>query len=200
MAFPQRLCNCRAYFYQKLTHTEGYMFDLPSEQLPIGALTPYEKNAKKHPKAQVQTIIDSIREFGMLDAIGVWGPTNLIVEGHGRLMACKKLGHKTVPVIRLDHLSDEQRRAYTLAHNKTTMNSDFDTTLLNTELAGITDLDMSLFGFDLDIGTAEVLEDDFEPELPDEPVTKSGDISITWQKQFTDRIAPFRRMIKGLAL
>ena len=152
--------------------------DLPTERLPIGALTPYEKNAKKHPKEQVQTIIDSIREFGMLDPIGVWGPTNLIVEGHGRLLACKKLGHKTVPVIRLDRLTDEQRRAYALVHNKTTMNSDFDTDLLNTELSDIVDIDMSLYGFDLDLDTAEVQEDDFEPELPKEPVTKPGDIWI----------------------
>ena len=152
------------------------MFDLPTEQLPIGALTPYEKNAKKHPKEQVQQIVDSIREFGMNDPIAVWGPSNLIVEGHGRLLACRKLGHKTVPVIRLDHLSDEQRRAYTLAHNKTTMNSDFDAELLNTELSGIASIDMGLFGFDVDITGAEVQEDDFEPELPDEPVTKPGDI------------------------
>ena len=154
------------------------MFDLPTEQIPISALTPYENNAKKHPKEQVQTIIDSIREFGMLDPIGVWGPSNLIVEGHGRLLACKKLRYKTVPVIRLDHLSDEQRRAYTLAHNKTTMNSDFDTELLNTELSDIVDIDMSLYGFDLDLDNAEVVEDDFEPELPEEPVTKQGDIWI----------------------
>ena len=154
------------------------MFDLPTEQLPIGALTLYEKNAKKHPKEQVQQIVDSIREFGMNDPIAVWGPTNLIVEGHGRLLACKKLGIKTVPVIRLDHLTDEQRRAYTLAHNKTTMNSDFDLDLLQEELTGITDLDMSLFGFDLDIATTEVQEDDFEPELPDEPITQPGDIWI----------------------
>ncbi len=82
------------------------------DQMPIGNIRPYEKNAKKHPKEQVQQIVDSIREFGMNDPIAVWGSTNLIVEGHGRLLACKKLGIETVPIIRLDHLTDEQRRAY----------------------------------------------------------------------------------------
>lgn len=101
------------------------------EQMPIGELTPYAKNAKKHPKAQVEQIAESIRQFGMDDPIAVWGPDNLVVEGHGRLLACKKLGMDTVPVIRLDHLTDEQRRAYTLAHNKLTMNTDFNPDMLD---------------------------------------------------------------------
>ncbi len=65
-----------------------------------------------------------------------------------------------------------------LAHNKLTMNTDFDLELLQGELAGISELDMSLFGFDIYTEPVEVLEDDFEPELPDEPVTKPGDIWI----------------------
>ena len=155
------------------------MFDLPSEQLPIGSLTPYEKNAKKHPSEQVQQIVDSIRQFGMNDPIAVWGPTNLIVEGHGRLLACKKLGIKTVPVIRLDHLSEEQRKAYALAHNKLTMNSDFDFDMLTDELAGIVDIDMTAFGFDLpEDKPGEVIEDEFDATPPEEPITKLGDI---WQ-------------------
>mgnify|MGYP001426141273 CR=1 FL=1 len=155
------------------------MFDLPSEQLPVGSLTPYEKNAKKHPSEQVQQIVDSIRQFGMNDPIAVWGPTNLIVEGHGRLLACKKLGIKTVPVIRLDHLSEEQRKAYALAHNKLTMNSDFDFDMLTDELAGIVDIDMTAFGFDLpEDKPGEVIEDEFDATPPEEPITKLGDI---WQ-------------------
>ena len=100
--------------------------ELKIEYLPVGSLKPYEKNARKHQDADVQTIVASIKEFGFDDPIGVWGEGNLIVEGHGRLMAAKKLGMETVPVIHLDHLTDEQRRAYALAHNKTAEMSEWD--------------------------------------------------------------------------
>ena len=66
----------------------------------------------------------------MNDPIGIWGDNCLIVEGHGRLLALKQMGETEVPTIRLDHMTDEQRRAYTLAHNKTTMSSGFDLELL----------------------------------------------------------------------
>ena len=79
---------------------------------------------------------------------GIW--KDEIVEGHGRLIACKELGYTEVPIIRLDHLSDEERKAYTLAHNKLTMNSDFDIDILNDELDDILNIDMSDFG-DIDI-------------------------------------------------
>lgn len=77
---------------------------------------------------------------------GIW--KDEIVEGHGRLIACKELGYTEVPIIRLDHLSDEERKAYTLAHNKLTMNSDFDIDILNDELDDILNIDMSDFGFE----------------------------------------------------
>ena len=77
----------------------------------------------------------------MDDPIGVWGDKNLIVEGHGRLIACKELGIDTVPCIRLDHLTAEQRKAYTIAHNKTNMDSGFDMDILASELSEITDID-----------------------------------------------------------
>lgn len=131
-------------------------------QMPIGELTPYAKNAKKHPKAQVEQIAESIRQFGMADPIAVWGEDNTVVEGHGRLLACKKLGMETVPVIRLDHLTDEQRRAYTLAHNKLTMNTDFNIDMLDEELANILDVDMASFGFER---KAEE-EEEIEGEIP----------------------------------
>ena len=95
------------------------MNTLHIEQLPVDALHPYERNARKHAEKDVTAIIASIEEFGFNDPIGIWGADNLIVEGHGRLSAAKQLGMKTVPCIRLDHLTDEQRRAYALAHNKT---------------------------------------------------------------------------------
>lgn len=85
----------------------------------------------------------------MNDPIGIWGKDNLIVEGHGRLMACKQLGIMQVPCIRLDHLTDEQRRAYTLAHNKTAEMSDWDYDILDEEIGNIFDIDMESFGFEL---------------------------------------------------
>ena len=115
------------------------------EEVSIKEIKVYKKNAKKHPKEQIEQIKQSIEEFGMIDPIGIWG--NEIVEGHGRYLACKELGIERVPIIRLDHLTDEQRRAYNLVHNKLTMNSDFDIGLLDEELENILEIDMENFGF-----------------------------------------------------
>ena len=121
--------------------------ELKIEYLPTSALKPYEKNARKHKKLDVDNIAMSIEKYGMNDAIGIWGKDNIIVEGHGRLEACKKLGIDTVPVVRLDHLTDEQRREYAIAHNATAELSDWDLDILGDELA---ELDFS--GFDFDFG------------------------------------------------
>lgn len=150
---------------------------LKIEYIPIEDIKPYKNNAKLHPKEQIQQIKNSILEFGFKDPIAIWNDT--IVEGHGRLLAAQELGYKELPVIRLDDLTDEQRKAYTLAHNKLTMNSDFDLDILTAELDDITDIDMSDFGFDLDFDTdepAEVVEDDYDEEPPAEPKSKLGDI------------------------
>ena len=112
-------------------------------------LKPYANNAKLHDAEQVEQIKKSIREFGFNDPVAVWHD-NEIIEGHGRLLAVMEMDDiNTVPVIRLDELSDEQRRAYMLVHNKLTMNTDFDIDLLNFELDDIVDIDMSGFGFDV---------------------------------------------------
>ncbi len=154
------------------------MVDLKIEYLPVEALKPYERNARKHRDFDVDKIVESIEEFGFDDPIGIWSADNLIVEGHGRLMAAKKLGMETVPCIRLDHLSDEQRRAYALAHNKTAENSEWDFDILPEELDSIVDIDMSQFGFDLpEDEPDEVVEDDV-PDVPEEPICKVGDL---WQ-------------------
>ena len=148
--------------------------ELKIEYLPVGSLKPYERNARKHADADVQTIVASIREFGFDDPIGVWGKDNLIVEGHGRLIAAKQLGMETVPVIHLDHLTDEQRRAYALAHNKTAEMSEWDFDLLGGELDDIFDIDMEQFGFQLGTDDEEEAEDGEEENptdvLPDSRV------------------------------
>ena len=112
-------------------------------------LTPYEKNARKHADADIDAIRASIREFGFRDPVGIWGPKNIIVEGHGRQLAAIAEGLETIPCIRLDELTDEQRRAYALAHNRTAELSEWDMDIQAAELHDITEIDMEQFGFDI---------------------------------------------------
>ena len=130
-------------------------------KIKIKDLTPYEKNAKLHPKEQIEQIKLSIQKYSMCDPIGVWGEKNIIVEGHGRYLALKELGYDQVECIRLDHLTDKERKEYTLVHNKTTMDTGFDLDLLVPELA---ELDLSDFDFDFGIEDeeeeTEIVEDD----------------------------------------
>ena len=135
------------------------MEKLKIEYVDINSLKEYKNNAKLHPQEQVEQIKKSIEEFGMNDPIAV-DKGNIIIEGHGRLLACKELGMTEVPIIRLDHLSDEERKAYTLAHNKLTMNSDFDIDILNAELDDIVTINMEDFGFDLDFEENEIERND----------------------------------------
>lgn len=121
-------------------------------KIPIDELTPDPNNAKDHPRWQVEQIKNSIEQFGNLDPIGVWGDDNLIVEGHGRYEALKDLGYHEAECIRLDWLTEEERRAYALAHNKLTMNSGFIPDALDMNLDAISEIDMSLFGFELSDG------------------------------------------------
>ena len=157
---------------------------LKVEYVDIDTIKPYKNNAKLHPKEQIEQIKESIENFGMNDPIGIWN--NEIVEGHGRILACKELGYKQIPVIKLDHLTDEERKSYIIAHNKLTMNSDFDIDILRTELENLKELDfdLDLTGFNVDelddiLGKneeeTEIVEDEV-PEVPEEPKTKLGDI------------------------
>jgi len=151
-------------------------------------LTPYEHNARKHAPEDVEAIKASIRELGGFnDPIGVWGPDNIIVEGHGRLIAAKEMGLERVPCIRLDHLTDEQRRAYALAHNKTAELSEWDFAgKLEEELAAmeIAGFDMAAFGFE-DLGDHEFGSDDSYLKEQTEPKTKGGKTCTCPQCGFT---------------
>ena len=120
---------------------------LKVEYVPADSIKPYAGNAKLHPAEQVEQIKKSIARYGFNDPIAVWHDE--IVEGHGRLLAAAELGIDKLPVIRLDGLTDEQRRGYILAHNKLTMNSGFDPELLAVELEKLPELDMEQFGFEL---------------------------------------------------
>jgi len=147
-------------------------------KIPLEQLTPDPHNAKDHPQWQIEQIKNSIEQFGNLDPIGVWGDDNLIVEGHGRYEALKELGYHEAECIRLDWLTEEERRAYALAHNKLTMNSGFIPDALDMTLAAIGEIDMSQFGFEIpeEEEPTEITED----EIPEEVETrcKLGDI---WQ-------------------
>lgn len=134
------------------------------ELINIDDIKVYENNAKLHPAEQIEQIKKSIEEFGMNDPIAI-DENNVIIEGHGRYIALQELGYKEVEVIKLSHLTEEQKKAYMLVHNKLTMNTDFDIELLSEELNNILDIDMGDFGFDIEVLDPEELDDKFS--LPD---------------------------------
>lgn len=143
------------------------------EMIKIGNIKPYPGNAKKHPKEQIERIANSIREFGFQQPLVV-DSQGVIIIGHGRLRAAKKLGLDSVPVVRAEGLSEDQIRALRLADNKTA-ESEWDLDLLDLELEGI-DLDMSQFGFDLNLedDETEVSEVDVPSEV--ESRVEAGDV------------------------
>lgn len=130
------------------------MNDLKIVMIPIGKLTPYANNARKHTQKDVDHIKASILADGFNDPIGVWGEKNVIVEGHGRWMACKELGYEKVPCIRLDHLTDEQRKEYAIRHNRSAEFSTWDFEILAEEIGQLEmeGVDLSGLEFRLDRG------------------------------------------------
>ena len=150
------------------------MEKLKIEYIPLDSIKPYKRNAKLHPQEQIEQIKASMREFGNIDPIGIWH--NEIVEGHGRYIAARELGYSAIPVIRLDQLTDEQRKAYALVHNKLTMNSGFDLELLNAELGDL-DIDLGEYGLSsIDDYNLDVNDDDF---ITGTEITKSKTKTVT---------------------
>ena len=160
------------------------------ERWPVDRLLPYIANARSHPEAQVAQIAGSIAEFGfnvpcLVDERGV------LIAGHGRLLAAKRLGLAEIPVIRLGHLTGAQARAFRIADNQIALNAGWDDTVLAAELArlredgvdldllgfGEDDLDRLLDGLDGD-GEGGQTDEDEVPEPPAEPVTRPGDLWV----------------------
>ena len=151
---------------------------------PIGDLIPYARNSRTHSDAQVAQIAASIKEFGWTNPVLLDGE-NGIIAGHGRVMAAQKLGEKQVPTIELSHLDEHQKRAYIIADNKLALNAGWDDEILALEMDDLKDAgyDLELTGFsdeELAAMNPEVIEgltdEDAVPEIPDEPITKLGDI------------------------
>lgn len=142
----------------------------------LSEIKPYEKNPRRNDEA-VKYVAESIKQFGFKVPI-VIDKDNIIVAGHTRYKAAKKLGINEVPCIVADDLSDEQVKAFRLADNKVAEKAEWDFDLLFDELDGIFDIDMESLGFDFTVEEeeTEIDEDDFDSELPEEPKAKPGDI------------------------
>ena len=146
------------------------------KEVPIRDLKPYEKNAKKHDEKQIANVANSIRRFGWQQPL-VIDEDGVVVIGHCRLLAAKKLGMKTVPVTVASGLTEEEIRELRIADNKTN-ESPWDFELLADDLEG---LDFDGFDFDFELPEMEddpapAEEDDWDKPLPEEPVSKPGDV------------------------
>lgn len=150
------------------------------QQVKIEKVKPYDKNPRKN-KAAVDYVANSIKEFGFQQPIVV-DKDMVVIAGHTRLKAAKKLKLKEVPVVIADNLTEEQVKAYRLADNKTAEKAEWDFDLLTDELLSLQELnfDMEQFGFDFDFGEDEeaVEDDNWEADVPEEPISKRGDIWV----------------------
>jgi hypothetical protein len=156
------------------------------ERWPLERLIPHARNARTHSEEQVAQIAGSIAEFGFVNPVLV-GDDGVIVAGHGRVMAARKLGLSEAPVIVLSHLTPTQRRALMIADNQIATNAGWNDEMLAAELAALKEdaFDLDLLGFDdaeLDRLLATELEPDDgadeAPETPADPVSRPGDLWI----------------------
>ena len=162
------------------------MKNLKVEYRPLDGLIPYANNARTHSDEQIAEIAASIAEFGFVNPI-LLDEGGVIIAGHGRLLAARNLGMSEVPTIQLAHLSETQRKALIIADNRIALNAGWDEDLLKLELEALQldDFDLDILGFDpAEIDDLLFSEDDAEeedediPELPEEPISKSGDVWI----------------------
>lgn len=152
--------------------------------LATAGLLPDPRNARTHPRRQIDRIMASIREFGFANPILI-DPSSRVIAGHGRLLAAKALGMAEVPTIELDGLTDAQQRALRLADNKIALGAGWDVDVLRLELAELAalDIDLDLTGFsagEIDVvlnGVADP-DDELVPVVPITPRTRPGDIWI----------------------
>ncbi len=164
------------------------MTDLQVASWPVDKLIPFARNARTHSDEQVAQIAASIAEFGFVNPI-LAGADGIIIAGHARLLAARKLRMTEVPVIVLDHLTETQRRALVLADNKLAMNAGWDEEMLRVELDALQEdgFDLDIVGFtddeladllaDPDTEPAAGLTDeDAVPETPETVVTVPGDV------------------------
>ena len=156
------------------------------EHWVIDRLLQYAANARTHSRKQIAQIVASIREFGFVNPILV-GNDGVIIAGHARLLAAKKLGMTAVPVIVLGHLSEQQRRALIVADNQLALNAGWDEDLLRRELAALqqNDFPVGLLGFEeqelaqllaIADDVAGFTDEDSIPVVCREPVTVPGDL------------------------
>ena len=153
----------------------------------VDDLIPYARNSRTHSPEQVIQIVSSIKEWGFTTPVLI-DADNQIIAGHGRTMAAKKLGMETVPCLVANGWTEAQKKAYVIADNKLALNAGWDDEMLAVEFEELEELgfDLQLTGFDLDevagLSPLEEIEgltdEDAVPEVPDEPVSKLGDIWV----------------------
>lgn len=156
---------------------------------PVADLIPYARNSRTHNEEQIAQIMASIKEFGFTNPILI-GSDNVIIAGHGRLLAAQRLGLTEVPVICLPDLTETQRKALVIADNKIALNAGWDEEMLALEMAELekSDFNLDILGFSEDelkelenFGESQTeakSEDNEIPEAPVEPITKRGDVWI----------------------
>lgn len=142
----------------------------------IESIIPYDKNPRFNDEA-VKYVAESIQQFGFKVPI-IIDQDNVIIAGHTRLKAAKELGYETVPCVLADDLTPEQVKAFRLADNKVAEYSEWDMDLLQSELMEIESIDMESLGFEEmeELDTAEAVDDGYDPEPPEEPISKPGEI------------------------
>jgi hypothetical protein len=154
------------------------------EMWPIDKLIPFARNPRTHFDAQIAQIASSIAAFGFNNPILVDAKAG-VIAGHGRLLAARKLQLKEVPVIRLDHLSESQKRAYIIADNQLALNAGWDDELLRLELASLQaeDLDLDLIGFnvhELDELLRDPLDEEKAKQAPPLPYVAASRLGNLW--------------------